>query len=290
MKQSIQTLLLMLQLVITMPISAQLFIDSDAGGSFIADRDYPVIDSSSASDLYSLQHHQGSFVLPVTYNVDQQQKNTEKLESKFQLSIKTALLDNPFEFNGNAENNRVYFAYTQTHFWQSYNDSASTPVRETHYQPEVIWRFSPSNFSLLGIPISHLELGLNHKSTGEQPPYSRNWNRFIVNLISHRAGWQYNFKTWYSQPQKHKTISYDDNYGRAEFGIKHFAANRTIGLQASNALTGDYKGLLTIEYSQKLFNQIALYVEYKSGYGESMVDYATKVNQIGIGFSVVDWL
>lgn len=85
----------------------------------------------------------------------------DSIEAFFRLSLRTKLWDNPIGDNGD-----IWFAYTQTAYWQAYNSSESSPFRETNYMPEIfsVWR--------VGVPISEhwrwgmVSLGLKHQSNG----------------------------------------------------------------------------------------------------------------------------
>lgn len=70
----------------------------------------------------------------------------------------------------------LWFGYIQTSFWQANNREASSPFRETGYQPEIM-AVAPLSLDLLGSKLRFVNLGLVHESNGQGFFLSRSWNR-----------------------------------------------------------------------------------------------------------------
>ncbi|MBC7499979.1 MAG: phospholipase A [Herminiimonas sp.] len=58
---------------------------------------------------------------------------SKRVELSYQLSFKMKMAEQPADLPVD-----LWFGYTQQSFWQAYNRAASSPFRETNYQPEVI--------------------------------------------------------------------------------------------------------------------------------------------------------
>jgi phospholipase A1 len=84
-----------------------------------------------------------------------------RAELVFQLGFKTKLVETAFDKPVD-----VWFGYTQNSFWQAGNRQASSPFRETNYQPELMV-VTPLNLDLLGMHASFLNLGVVHQSNGQ---------------------------------------------------------------------------------------------------------------------------
>ncbi len=56
--------------------------------------------------------------------------------------------------------------------------------------------------------------------------------------------------------------------------------------------SGFDEGALELSWSFPVFDYPYLkgYIQYFHGYGESLVDYDRRVNRIGIGIALTDWL
>jgi phospholipase A1 len=63
-------------------------------------------------------------------------------------------------------------------------------------------------------------------------------------------------------------------------------------MSRNNLQSGFESGAVELSWSFPLWNYPYLkgYVQYFSGYGESLIDYDQYVNRIGIGVSLTDWL
>ena len=57
----------------------------------------------------------------------------------------------------------------------------------------------------------------------------------------------------------------------------------------NNFQTDKNRGALQLEWSIPLSEKISGYIQYFTGYGESMLDYDHDVNRISIGLILVDW-
>lgn len=96
------------------------------------------------------------------------------VELAFQLGFKMKLIEN---IAGQPAD--LWFGYTQNSYWQADNQEASSPFRETNYQPELM-TVLPLNFSILGLNARFINFGLVHQSNGQASTISRSWNRLYA--------------------------------------------------------------------------------------------------------------
>lgn len=76
--------------------------------------------------------HKQNYILLFTYSGLSEDDGRQKIETKFQVSLKQRLL----KFYGWA----IYLGYTQKSFWQSYDFNASSPFRENNFDFEFFSR------------------------------------------------------------------------------------------------------------------------------------------------------
>ena len=142
----------------------------------------------------------------------------QKVEIKFQFSVKSEIGNyRDLEFLG-FKNFRLWGAFTQQSYWQAFNVGASSPFRESNYEPELIGTFGTGNAQGWKL----LNLGLSHQSNGRSNPDSRSWNRLYL-----QGGWEWDDiyvmgRGWWRIPEN---PAKDDNpdltqyVGRAELVI-----------------------------------------------------------------------
>jgi phospholipase A1 len=211
-------------------------------------------------------------------------------EAQFQLSLKVPLGLNLF--NRNLD---VFAAYTVRSFWQVYNDEESAPFRETNHEPE-IWLQAYPGWELLGFKNSIVQLGINHQSNGRNDPLSRSWNRVFANFVLEKDNLVLGFKPWARISEDDED---DDNPDITDF-MGHFELRgvykwneHVFSLMSRNNLeSGFEEGAFEAGWSFPLGKWPFLkgYVQYFNGYGESMIDYDQKVNRIGVGLLLTDYL
>jgi phospholipase A1/A2 len=240
--------------------------------------------------------HRSSYALAMSYNftpnpaplqeVDPA-KTLVKPEVTFQLSFKAKLWQDMF-----GRKVDLWVAYTQRSFWQLYNFSDSSPFRETDYEPEVLFNFR-TRFRLLGFDTRFVQVGLNHQSNGQSEPLSRSWNRVVANVGLERGPLSLLLKGWFHIPE---SAASDDNpglnsyMGYGEIWAYYFVKSHRLGIMLRDNLDfGLNRGAIQLEWSFPLFAQMAGYVQYFLGYGESLLDYDHRVNRIGFGFIFADW-
>lgn len=247
---------------------------------------------------FSILPHKTNYLLPLTYNTSPNnaaydnpgstQHELDKLEVKFQLSIKTPLWEDIFGDNGT-----LYVAYSQVAFWQAYNSKISSPFREINFEPEIFLAFR-TDYQLAGFTGTLASIGLNHQSNGRSKPLSRSWNRIMATVILNRDDTYIIFKPWFRIPER---SSKDDNpsmekyYGYGELQvIQQLKAHTLTLLLRNNLRASGNKGAVQIDWSFPLHKKLKGYVQYFNGYGESLVDYNHKNNRLGIGIMLTDWL
>lgn len=251
---------------------------------------------------FSIMPHRPNYILPVAYNshgynAEHHQRSNgdnsyefDPVEAQFQISIKTPLVVGLFH-----NTTDIYAAYTNHSFWQVYNDDISSPFRETNHEPEMWVQFKPG-WELFGIVNTSNSFGINHQSNGQSGELSRSWNRLFATLVFEVGDLGLSFTPWYRIPESEGD---DDNpdithyLGHYEIGAAYKWDEHTFSLTTRNAIESDFhRGSLQASWSFPLGGWPFLrgYVQYYTGYGESLIDYDQYVNRVGVGLSLSDWL
>jgi len=250
---------------------------------------------------FTLMAHRPNYILLGTYNSvgynpqpyrdqnNDQTLQTDDSEAQFQISIKTPLAIDLFgKFD-------IYAAYTNRSFWQVYNTDTSSPFRETNHEPEFWAQFRP-NWHILGFTNTVNGLGIVHQSNGRGGVLSRSWNRIYASFVMERGNFALAFKPWYRIKED---IEDDDNRDITDY-LGHHELRAGLKLQEhvlslmlrNNLESGFEKGAVELGWSFPLgsYPYLKGYVQYFTGYGESLIDYNHYVNRVGIGVALTDFL
>ncbi len=202
-----------------------------------------------------------------------------KEELAFQLSFKSKLLEQPMGVPLD-----LWFGYTQQSFWQAANRRASSPFRETNYQPELM-AVLPLNFRVLSMDARLLNLGLVHQSNGQAANLSRSWNRLYAQVGLERGDFSVQVRAWHRLKEKRQK---DDNPDILDYmGHGDLLATWQRGAHELSAL-GRYNfdtghGGIQLGWAFPLASNLKGYVQAFSGYGQSLVDYNHGQQTLGVG-------
>ncbi|HEY0063337.1 MAG TPA: phospholipase A [Telluria sp.] len=180
----------------------------------------------------------------------------------------------------------LWLGYTQQSFWQAYNRAASSPFRETNYQPEVM-AVMPINKELGGVNFRYINLGLVHQSNGQTGTLSRSWNRLYAELGIDRGNFSLSARVW---QRLDNAKSNNDNPDITDF-LGHGDINavyRDDGYEYSmmarrNLSTGH--GAFQAGWAYPITTNLKGYVQVFAGYGQSLIDYNYSQKSIGAGFN-----
>ena len=211
----------------------------------------------------------------------------KRQEIKFQISMKAPLWRNMFETN-----NDLMFAYTSTSWWQYSNsdDDNSKAFRETNYEPEVFLRHYGGPKLPFGGQLSAVDLGINHQSNGRSELLSRSWNRVMGRAYLDFDEIAVAFRAWYRIPEDEDD---DDNphmrryYGAGDITVAWAPNKNTFSAMLR---PGTEENGLELTWSYPVSRYLRIYTQYWNGYGESLLDYDTRSQRIGIGFALNDLL
>ena len=267
------------------------------------------IDEDNSLKPFTLMAHKPNFFMATYDNSRDDIENyggaayTAKLDNvelQFQVSIKTPLAINLFERKID-----LYAAYTNRSFWQAFNDEDQNSAffRETNHEPEV-WIQQRHDYALpFGFNYKITALGFVHQSNGRGGDHSvnpdalsRSWNRVYANLIFENGNFVMAIKPWARIKEKSKD---DDNpnitdyLGHGELRLAYKYKKHTFVLMSRNNLESSFsEGAIEASWSFPLWNYpyVKGYIQYFSGYGESLADYDQYNNRIGLGIALSDWL
>lgn len=227
--------------------------------------------------------HKQNYILLFTYSGLSEDDGRQKIETKFQVSLKQRLL----KFYGWA----IYLGYTQKSFWQSYDFNASSPFRENNFDFEFFSRTKMWD----GFRI---DSGVEHESNGRDLAYSRSWNRIYITPYFENDYLILKTKAWYRIKEKKKKdesdVRGDDNpditqyYGYGELGLtlKFHELRQTYLTMLGRYNYKHKRGCAEINLTVPLpLSSMSFMVQYWDGYGESLIDYNVNQRKIGIGIN-----
>lgn len=150
------------------------------------------LERESTRNPLAITTHRRNYIFPISYNAKPNKpafanissdNGPRDVEVKFQFSAKVNLIEDLFGDTGD-----LYFAFTQRSWWQAYNTDASSPFRETNYEPEVFINFDNA-WRAFGWTNVRNRVALNHLSNGRSEPLSRSWNRVYLESMFQRGDW-----------------------------------------------------------------------------------------------------
>lgn len=200
-----------------------------------------------------------------------------KAELAYQLSFKVKMMEGAF-----GKPVDLWFGYTQNSFWQAANSKASSPFRETNYQPEVM-AIVPLGIEIGGVHLRHVGLGVNHQSNGQSGTLSRSWNRLYAQFGVEKGGLSATARVW-------KRLSEDDDdnpdlvdyMGRGDLAL----AYRRDGHIWSSTMRYNFhtdRGAVQAGWAFPLAGNLKGYAQVFTGYGQSLIDYNYFQRSVGLG-------
>ncbi|MDX1465591.1 MAG: phospholipase A [Halomonas sp.] len=251
------------------------------------------LERASANNPYAITTHRRNYWFPLSYTATPNEgvfrdvsddNSADRAEMKFQFSAKFNLVEDLFGDVGGD----LHFGYTQRSWWQAYNADASSPFRETNYEPEVFIDFDNST-SLLGWTNIHNRLSFNHQSNGRSETLSRSWNRLIFQSSFINDDWTLVLAPHWRIPESESEDDNPDIHKYLGYGDITVARRVNDDNELSLMLRGNpSEGHLgtQLDYSWPLFGSIRGHLQYYYGYGESLIDYDQRTNRLSLGFSL----
>lgn len=258
------------------------------------------VERQNAFNPYVLTAHKHNFILPVSYSSGLNEaiyvendvplrEGLQPAEVKFQISLKSQVNEDDLLF----KNDTLSLGITLEAWWQLYSSDLSSPFRETNYQPEIFY-LVPLDREILGGYFSFVA-GLEHQSNGQVQGLSRSWNRLYTALVYERGRLVTAIRPWYRIPEKEKEnpgdAKGDDNPDIIDFmghgdisGSWRYRENEIGVLVRGNPSTG--KGAIRVGMTFPLFARFRGFVEFFSGYGDSLIDYNHYQQRLGIGVAL----
>lgn len=176
-------------------------------------------------------------------------------------------------------------AYSQLMYWQVY--AKSQYFRETNYEPEL---FVENHFSRYFAG----EAGLNHQSNGRGGYLERSWNRAWLQLKFTGRCWLVQLRGWalvgenYSSRLHNPDIAWYLGHENLVFSYQWGQLKTSLELQ--NIESGLKRGYVQTTLSWPILKNMALYMQFFNGYGQSLIEYNHKNTGVGIGLALNDWI
>lgn len=249
---------------------------------------------STDGNPFAIAAYRSNYVLPLTFTSEPIIDDGQSAEIKFQFSLMVPVWRNVFGTDAFAA-----FGYTNQSHWQAFNSKLSSPFTETNHEPELFF-VVPYRKRIIGFNQRGVILGLSHQSNGRTPPFSRSWNRLYADFLFERNNTYFSLKTWYRIPEEKKDdilqAQGDDNpdieafLGNFELLAFHKRGGHSFSAKFRHNLSASQRGSVQIDYDFPISGKLKLTAHVFSGYGESLITYDRRVNRIGVGFRLSNWL
>ncbi|SFB78786.1 phospholipase A1 [Marinospirillum celere] len=248
-----------------------------------------------AANPFSFTPHRRNYILPASYssNPNQErfeyiQENTDldPVEIKFQLSVKVPLMEDLFDNRGS-----IHFAYTQTSWWQAYNNDASKPFRETNYTPEIFFTYA-NGTRFLGLNNNWNRFGYAHQSNGRTEPQSRSWNYLYVSSVLSRGNWMLEATPRIKLPRfrgEDDNPDLEDYIGYLDLSLAYTRSRHEYVLTLKGNPQTEKAGA-QLDWSFPVYGRLRGLIQGYAGYGESLIDYDHENYRISIGFQFTNQL
>ena len=223
-----------------------------------------------------------NYLLPVAYAKTIPDDGRKSVETKFQISLAKPLFYDVFGLRES-----LVAAYTQTSWWQITKTSA--PFRETNYQPEIFLNFASPKY-LEQIGVKNLKFGLLHESNGRDGTNSRSWNRAYVQSDFVYGNFSVSPRVWSVIGEKNDNKEILNYIGHGDLRLSYKLNDQIFSLMLRNNLHFDKtnKGAAELSYMFPIFSTgVYGYLQYFTGYGESLIDYDRHTDKIGLGFVIL---
>jgi phospholipase A1/A2 len=267
---------------------------------------YWELDPADKRGVFNFTGYRPNFVLPlhVTSRINRAptsptqdtvaQPNYRNIEAKFQLSLRTKVLQDV-----GFEGGDLWLGFTQQALWQIWNGTDSKPFRNSDYEPEAIY-VVPTPVSLRPLPFGwqwrHTQVGLAHQSNGQSDPLSRSWNRVYLGAGFDRGDWSFTTRIAKRLREDRERDNNPDLVsfrGRADFQLGWTSGLQTTSLLYRTTLRDGKYGALQLEWTYPVFrdqpNGLRWFVQAFSGYGETLTDYNFRQNSLGAGVSFLQF-
>lgn len=244
-------------------------------------------ESRAEDDPYSLILYKPTYFLPFYYTQSPYQsvydhdtpfdQKVMSEEFKGQISFQAPLVYQAF-----GPKNTLSLGYTQLSYWQVYADSQY--FRETDYEPEIFFSHVQTNYF-------NWKIGLEHQSNGRGGYQERSWNRVYGAANISGANWLLTFQPWVlifmtdSSQVPNPDITHFMGNGEESFAYK--VNNLTISVMVRNNLESHFaRGAEEVDFTFPLTTHFRGFVQFFSGYGQSLIEYNHYTNGVGIGFAL----
>lgn len=254
------------------------------------------LDDEAKQGAFLFRPHRPNYFLPLKYSSSP--NNTpfrdsfahtdlglDDIETELQLSFKIKGMEGVFGH----DNVDLWFGYTITSFWQAYNDSISSPFRETNYEPEAILTYR-TDYEIAGFRGRFINLGMVHQSNGRSEGLSRSWNRAYAQFGFERGNLALLVRPWYRIPEPNvdDNPGIEDYLGHGDLQAVYRKGRNAYSLLLRNNFKSPNRGALKLNWSFPLYGRLKGYVQYFNGYGESLIDYNHTQQSLGIGVSLTE--
>ncbi len=250
------------------------------------------LDQPSKRGAFNFRPHRDSYLLLANYSTSSNDGpfqdftpaglKSQHAELTYQISFKMKMLEQigrtPLD---------LWFAYTQQSYWQAYNRAASSPFRETNYQPELML-VSPLNLDLGLFDIRYLNLGAVHQSNGQTSTLSRSWNRLYAEVGAEHGDLALTFRLWKrldNARSDNDNIDITDYLGHGDLRAVYRLQGHELSLLARRNFQKRH-GALQFGWAFPVKANLKGYVQLFSGYGQSLIDYNYSQKSLGAGFLV----
>jgi len=250
------------------------------------------LDAASKRGVFNFRPHRDNYLLLVNYSNSTNDTpfedftpaglKSKHVELSYQLSFKMKMLEgigqSPFD---------LWFGYTQQSFWQAYNRSASSPFRETNYQPEIM-ATAPIDKHLGDLAIRYVTFGGVHQSNGQTSTLSRSWNRLYAEVGAEYGKLAIAARVWKrldNAKSDNDNIDITDFMGNGDLKLSYRSDGHEYSMLARRNF-GKKHGAVQLGWAFPLRDNLKGYTQFFSGYGQSLIDYNYSQMSLGAGFLI----